>query len=71
MTVTDTSSENDWEGTSTPFIPTCRKPNSVTTASLQDLQSDGQHKMVDIVDRLRHTGLSGAVGLPQLVVCGD
>jgi hypothetical protein len=71
VTVTDTSSENDWEGASPPFTPTYQEPHSVTTVSLLGLQSDGQHKIMVIIDRLRYTGLSGAVGLPQLVVCGD
>jgi hypothetical protein len=45
--------------------------NAVTTSSLQALQSADQRKVLDIVDKLRRTGLSGVVELPQLVVCGD
>lgn len=46
-------------------------PDAVTTSSLQALQSEDQRKVMDIVDRLRRTGLSGIVELPQLIVCGD
>jgi GTPase SAR1 family protein len=45
--------------------------DAVTTSSLQALQSTDQRKVMDIVDKLRRTGLSGIVELPQLVVCGD
>ncbi|KAF2464907.1 dynamin family protein-like protein [Lindgomyces ingoldianus] len=41
------------------------------TDSLKALQSDDQRKVMDIVDKLRRTGLSGIVELPQIVVCGD
>lgn len=44
---------------------------AVTTSSLQALQSADQRKVMDIVDKLRRTGLNGIVELPQLVVCGD
>jgi GTP1/Obg family GTP-binding protein len=46
-------------------------PDAVTTSSLQALQSEDQRKVMDIVDRLRRTGLNGIVELPQLIVCGD
>jgi hypothetical protein len=46
-------------------------PNAITTSSLKALQSADQRKVMDIVDKLRRTGLSGIVELPQLVVCGD
>ncbi|KAI0616786.1 GTP-binding protein [Pyrenophora tritici-repentis] len=45
--------------------------NSVTTDSLEALQSNEQRKVLDIVDHLRRQGLNGIVKLPQLVVCGD
>ncbi|KAF9733790.1 dynamin family protein [Paraphaeosphaeria minitans] len=71
MAATDSSTENDWEEAPTPVSPTIQEPGTVTTASLQALQSDGQRKIMDIADRLRRTGLNGVVSLPQLVVCGD
>ncbi|KAJ4356211.1 uncharacterized protein N0V89_004241 [Didymosphaeria variabile] len=46
-------------------------PDAVTTSSLRALQNEDQRKVMDIVDKLRRTGLSGIVELPQLVVCGD
>lgn len=40
-------------------------------ASLDALQGGEQRKIMDIVDKLRRTGLSTVLQLPQLVVCGD
>ncbi|KAF3050536.1 hypothetical protein E8E11_009925 [Didymella keratinophila] len=42
-----------------------------TTASLTKLQSTVERRLLDVVDKLRRTGLSGTIELPQLVVCGD
>jgi Dynamin family len=62
--------ETDTDMSATPpQIPV--NPEIVTTTSLESLQSDGQRKIMDIVDKLRRTGLNGVVQLPQLVVCGD
>jgi hypothetical protein len=44
---------------------------TLTTDSLKKLQSDGERKVMDIVDKLRRSGLSSVLELPQLVVCGD
>ncbi|KAF9729907.1 dynamin family protein [Paraphaeosphaeria minitans] len=41
------------------------------TASLEALQSSEQRKLMDLVDRLRRTGLNTLMQLPQIVVCGD
>jgi hypothetical protein len=65
------SSNSSLNGTSTPITPGNLDTDAITTTSLEVLQSDGQRKILDIVDDLRHQGLSGIVGLPQLVVCGD
>ncbi|KAF2708220.1 dynamin family protein-like protein [Pleomassaria siparia CBS 279.74] len=46
-------------------------PEGVTTDSLEALQSDGQRRILDIVDQLRRQGLNSLVELPQLVVVGD
>ena len=43
----------------------------ITTSSLDALQSQESRKVMDIVDRLRRSGLSGILQLPQLVVSGD
>jgi hypothetical protein len=51
--------------------PVAIDENAATTNSLQELQSADQRKVMDIVDKLRRTGLSSIVELPQLVVCGD
>jgi hypothetical protein len=42
-----------------------------TTDSLKKLQSTGERRLLDVVDKLRRTGLNGTIELPQLVVCGD
>ncbi|CAO2655125.1 Nn.00g101890.m01.CDS01 [Neocucurbitaria sp. VM-36] len=67
----DMISDSEYEGIETPITPVAIDPDSVTTNSLQALQSEDQRKVMDIVDKLRRTGLSGIVELPQLVVCGD
>jgi hypothetical protein len=64
MTLSDSDTD-----TLQPLTPV--DPDAVTTSSLQALQSADQRKVMDIVDKLRRTGLSGIVELPQLVVCGD
>jgi hypothetical protein len=46
-------------------------PSTVTTQSLQALQSTDERRLLDVVDKLRRTGLNGTIELPQLVVCGD
>ncbi|KAF2131034.1 hypothetical protein P153DRAFT_313280, partial [Dothidotthia symphoricarpi CBS 119687] len=68
---TDTPSESDHESTDTFITSVAIDPDAVTTTSLRALQSADQRKVMDIVDKLRRTGLSGIVELPQLVVCGD
>ena len=40
------------------------------TSSLDKLQAD-QSLVLDVMDKLRRTGLNGVLQLPQLVVCGD
>jgi hypothetical protein len=66
--LTMTLSDSDFDS-SIPSTPI--DLDGVTTDSLDALQSDGQRKVLDIVDHLRRQGLSGIVELPQLVVCGD
>ncbi|KAI9768061.1 MAG: hypothetical protein M1840_005095 [Geoglossum simile] len=46
-------------------------PPTVSTSSLDALQSAEQRGVLNIVDSLRQCGLDGIVSLPQLVVCGD
>ncbi|KAI6871030.1 hypothetical protein KC343_g5239 [Hortaea werneckii] len=46
-------------------------PQTIGTSSLDALQSQDFRRMMDMVDKLRRSGLSGVVQLPQLVVCGD
>lgn len=45
--------------------------NALKTASLEALQGSEQRTIMDVVDKLRRTGLSSVLQLPQLVVCGD
>jgi hypothetical protein len=63
--------DSDYDGADPPVTPVNIDPDAVTTSSLQALQSADQRKVMDIVDKLRRTGLSGVVELPQLIVCGD
>jgi hypothetical protein len=65
------TSDSEDEYVDTAVAPVSIDDNAVTTSSLQALQSADQRKVMDIVDKLRRTGLSGIVELPQLVVCGD
>jgi hypothetical protein len=65
------TSDSDCEGADVPVTPVSIDLEAVTTSSLQALQSADQRKVMDIVDKLRRTGLSGVVELPQLIVCGD
>ncbi|OTA21498.1 hypothetical protein BTJ68_15410 [Hortaea werneckii EXF-2000] len=46
-------------------------PETIGTSSLDALQSRDSRRMMVMVDKLRRSGLSGIVQLPQLVVCGD
>lgn len=64
--MTSSSIDGDASRSATPV-----DPNAITTTSLKALQSADQRKVMDIVDKLRRTGLNGIVELPQLVVCGD
>ncbi|OBT39084.1 hypothetical protein VE00_09921 [Pseudogymnoascus sp. WSF 3629] len=41
------------------------------TASLEDLQTDEQRRVLDTVAQVRKCGLDSILSLPQLVVCGD
>ncbi|PVH92842.1 GTP-binding protein [Periconia macrospinosa] len=67
----NTPNNSDYDDSDTPILPVAIDPDAITTSSLKALQSADQRKVMDIVDKLRRTGLSGIVGLPQLVVCGD
>ncbi|CAI6342332.1 unnamed protein product [Periconia digitata] len=67
----NTPNNSDYDDSDTPIAPVSIDPDAITTSSLKALQSTDQRKIMDIVDKLRRTGLNGIVGLPQLVVCGD
>lgn len=45
--------------------------DALATAALTKLQSKEERRLLDVVDKLRRTGLHGTIELPQLVVCGD
>ena len=63
----DSGSDTESDVGNTPISPVAIEPDAVTTGSLKVLQSEDQRKVMDIVDKLRRTGLSGIVELPQLV----
>jgi GTP1/Obg family GTP-binding protein len=54
-----------------PTLDSVMEPDAFTTDSLKKLQSKDERKLLDVVDKLRRTGLNGTIELPQLVVCGD
>jgi hypothetical protein len=45
--------------------------NLPTTTSLEALLGSEQRDLMDLVDKLRRSGLSAHLQLPQIVVCGD
>ncbi|KAF2272877.1 putative dynamin GTPase [Westerdykella ornata] len=53
------------------MAPTSIKRNSLTTTAFKALQTDDERSVLDIVDKLRRSGLNSTIELPQLVVCGD
>jgi hypothetical protein len=64
----DSGNDSESDGSNTPISPVAIDPDAVTTNSLRALQSEDQRKVMDIVDKLRRTGLNGIVELPQLVL---
>ncbi|KAK0336102.1 hypothetical protein LTR02_004521 [Friedmanniomyces endolithicus] len=46
-------------------------PKTIGSSSLNALQSIDSRRVIDIVDKLRRSGLSGILQLPQLVVSSD
>jgi hypothetical protein len=51
--------------------PTQIKKNDFSANAFKALQSEDERKVLDIVDKLRRSGLNSTIELPQLVVCGD
>ncbi|KAI9690440.1 MAG: hypothetical protein M1822_009403 [Bathelium mastoideum] len=45
--------------------------SSFDTASMDTLQNVDQRNILDIVDKLRRSGLSSILKLPQIIVCGN
>lgn len=41
------------------------------TMSLEELQTDEQRRVLDVVSQVRKCGLDSVLSLPQIVVCGD
>jgi hypothetical protein len=64
----NSASDTESNGSNTPISSVTIDMNAVTTTSLKALQSEDQRKVMDIVDKLRRTGLNGIVELPQLVL---
>jgi hypothetical protein len=61
-----TDSDTEMVASAVPF-----DVEALTTDSLKKLQSSDERRLLDVVDKLRRTGLNGTIELPQLVVCGD
>ncbi|GAB1742598.1 hypothetical protein NU219Hw_g8136t1 [Hortaea werneckii] len=66
----DDAVKGDYDETNPPVSQT-HGPHAIGTTSLDALQSQDSRRVMDIVDKLRRSGLSGVVQLPQLVVSGD
>ncbi|RMY46445.1 hypothetical protein D0865_09282 [Hortaea werneckii] len=66
----DAAIKGDHDETKPPASQT-HGPQTIGTTSLDALQSQDSRRVMDIVDKLRRSGLSGIVQLPQLVVSGD
>lgn len=61
-------------GTATPSSSepsTSSQLNMADTLSLEELQSDEQRRILDVVTQVRKCGLDTILSLPQIVVCGD
>lgn len=67
---TDDVVKGDYDETHPPASQT-QGSHAIGTTSLDALQSQDSRRVMDIVDKLRRSGLSGIVQLPQLVVSGD
>ncbi|KAF1916992.1 P-loop containing nucleoside triphosphate hydrolase protein [Ampelomyces quisqualis] len=52
----------------TPPPPSPTEVDPFTTDSLKKLQSTDERRLLDVVDKLRRTGLNGTIELPQLVI---
>ncbi|KAF9698371.1 hypothetical protein EKO04_003463 [Ascochyta lentis] len=64
-------SDTDSDTGDTPGSSVAPELDTFTTGSLKKLQTTDERKLLDVVDKLRRTGLNGTIELPQLVVCGD
>lgn len=63
-------------GTTTPSLALSEEATSPyhtmgDTTSLEELQSDEQRRVLDVVSQVRKCGLETVLSLPQIVVCGD
>lgn len=66
-----TRSDTESDAGNTPGSSETPELETLTTDSLKKLQTTDERKLLDVVDKLRRTGLNGHIELPQLVVCGD
>lgn len=72
-TQSDESSKEDVkkEDPKTKTTANQKSNEAISTRQINALQSAGQRKLLDLIDKLRRAGLSGILQLPQIVVCGD
>jgi GTPase SAR1 family protein len=64
------SNESPLTPNTEPGTPLVAEDHDVTS-SLENLQSDEQRRILDMVAQLRKCGIENELSLPQLVVCGD
>jgi hypothetical protein len=70
MSSSKSSSPIDTPEPSRPLTPTPTTKMTSTT-DLENLQSDEQRHVLDVVAKVQKCGLKGVLSFPQLVVCGD
>lgn len=52
-------------------VDTNSSPQMGISSTLEELQTDEQRRVLDIVSQVRKCGLESVLSLPQIVVCGD
>ena len=66
MDLTNGTADSDQPEDTTPALDIM-----ADTTSLEELQTDEQRRVLDVVSQVRKCGLESVLSLPQIVVCGD
>lgn len=65
------SQTNGVKTIATNGVDTNSSPQMSISPTLEELQTDEQRRVLDIVSQVRKCGLESVLSLPQIVVCGD